>query len=95
LGWDFKVIRLALPLGVVVLSHSYGSLVASSSDGIVVWNNTVRLGWVALILCVILVDLGLGILWYCSLVCRCGVIVIPLIGRRILETVNNPKHGIH
>jgi hypothetical protein len=85
LGWDVEVIGLALPLIIVVVSDSYRSLVTSSSDGIVVWNNIVRLGRVALILCVILVDLGLGILWYCSLVRCCGVVVIPLAsGRRIL-----------
>jgi hypothetical protein len=39
--------------------------------GIVIWNDLIRLWWIALILCVVLIDLILGILWYCW-VCLVG-----------------------
>jgi hypothetical protein len=85
---------LALPLGVVVLWSNYGSLITTGNDRIILRNNIVRLRWIALILCIILVDLGLRILGHCSLVRSCGVIVVPLARRGILNTVNTLKHEI-
>jgi hypothetical protein len=59
---------------------------------IVVWDYLVRLWWVALILCVILVDLCLSVLWDCCLIGGSGVIVIALSTTgRILLIVSDPK----
>jgi hypothetical protein len=75
---------LALPLGVIVLPNNNWLLVTTGYNGVIVWNDIVWLRWIALVLCIVLADLGLGILRYCSLVCSSGVVVILLARRRVL-----------
>lgn len=52
--------------------------------GVVIRNDLVWLRWIDLILCIILIDLCLGILRYCLLVCSSSIIIIPLARRGIL-----------
>lgn len=51
---------------------------------IVVGDDMIRLWRVTLILCIVLVDLRLSVLWYCCLI-RGSIRIIALLSRRILS----------
>jgi hypothetical protein len=78
---------LALPLSVVEFPNNW-LLVTTCYNRVKVRDNMIWLWRIALVLGVILVDLGLGILWHSSLICSSGIIVVSLAGWRILPLVS-------
>jgi hypothetical protein len=82
---DVKVIGVGVPLSVVVLWYCLRLLVSRGSNlnwlNIVVRDNVIWLWWVALILCIVLINLSLCVLRYCwsSLIGDwCSVIVVSV-----------------
>lgn len=77
-----EMIRVSVPLRTLIVSCSNWCLIASSSTVdwlcIVVRNDLVWLWRIALILCVVLVDLCLSVLWDCRLIGGGRVIVVAL-----------------
>jgi hypothetical protein len=86
---------VGVPFSVLVPWYGLWLLVARGSNlnrlNIVVRDNVVWLWWVALILCIVLIDLRLCVLRYCrsSLVGNwCGVVVISMAGRVLQKDVS-------
>jgi hypothetical protein len=81
-----------LPLLVFIIYPSCWLLIGPSGSmprlNIIIWHELIWLWGVALILCIVLVDLSLRILWYGSLVGGGGVVVVALACRGVLITVS-------
>lgn len=67
-----------------LLKASMGSL---NRLHVVIWDDLIRLRWITLILNVVLIDLCLCILRYGRLIGGCGVAVVALARRGILDQV--------
>jgi hypothetical protein len=82
-----EMISLPVPVCTIICcsSHCLVTNLASCRLGIVIRNDLVRLWWIALVLCVVLTDLSLCILWTSRLIVCCGIGVVTLSGRGILD----------
>lgn len=86
-----------LPLLVVVFCCRSGLLIYTSRSvirlNIILWQDLIGLWRVALVLCIVLVNLSLRVLWYRCLVGGGGICVIALTGGRVLISVSIVRHG--